>query len=114
MPPKACILCADDDPSVLYTMKLVLEHGGYRVLTAENGPEAIRLLHSQRVDLVLLDSFPDQKAIVSAARQANPEMRLLLCTGEMAKPDLTGLDGVVHKPMPPLELFRLIERTLVL
>jgi CheY-like chemotaxis protein len=40
------ILIADDDPQVLGLVQLVLETEGYTVITANDGKEAYKLLHS--------------------------------------------------------------------
>ena len=51
------ILVVDDDPSILLLVKVILEGGGYRVLLAENGESATRLIEQDqlRIDLVLTD-----------------------------------------------------------
>ena len=51
------ILIVDDDPDVRDSIGEALEEGGYRVTTASNGKEALRLLKEQKVrpDLILLD-----------------------------------------------------------
>jgi DNA-binding NtrC family response regulator len=51
------ILVVDDDPSILLLVKVILEGGAYRVLLAENGESATRLIEQDqlRIDLVLTD-----------------------------------------------------------
>ena len=50
----ARILIVEDDGPLLEVLQYVLEDAGYRVLTAEDGPAALKLAADQ-VDLVLLD-----------------------------------------------------------
>ncbi|HEU4493322.1 MAG TPA: response regulator, partial [Rubrobacteraceae bacterium] len=45
----------DDDAALLEVTSIVLGSEGYRVLTAEDGIEALRILGRERLDLVVLD-----------------------------------------------------------
>ena len=49
------ILVVDDDPSVLRMLTKYLGDAGYEVLTAANGVEALRLIHSKGCPLVITD-----------------------------------------------------------
>ncbi len=49
------VMVVDDDADILDMTRLVLEGGGYRVLPARSGPEALRSLEQDRPDLILLD-----------------------------------------------------------
>lgn len=49
------ILIADDDPSVLSTLKMGLEAKGYRVIAAADGLEGIEKACVERPDFVILD-----------------------------------------------------------
>ena len=51
----ACILLVDDQPDLLTNLSLALEVAGYTPLTARNGLEAIGVLQTQPVDLILSD-----------------------------------------------------------
>ena len=51
----ASILVVDDELTLLNCLKLVLERAGYRVWTARDGIEALAMLKSQPVDLILAD-----------------------------------------------------------
>ncbi len=51
----AYILLVDDEVDWLDTISLILETTGYRVLTAANGVEALAILQTQAVDLILSD-----------------------------------------------------------
>jgi DNA-binding response OmpR family regulator len=55
------ILLVDDDPSVREMVSRLLVGEGYLVLTAADGPEAIRIAATAHIDLVLLDlNMPGQ------------------------------------------------------
>ena len=49
------ILVVEDDTNARKLMKAVLERAEYRVSTAGNGEEALALLDTQHVDLIVLD-----------------------------------------------------------
>jgi CheY-like chemotaxis protein len=54
------VMVVDDDPDILDMTRLVLEGGGYRVLPAGSGAEALRAIEQSRPDLILLDiNMPD-------------------------------------------------------
>ena len=55
--PAKKILVVDDDPVILKALSWDLEHGGYEVITAVDGPEAFAVVRRQRPDLILLDFF---------------------------------------------------------
>lgn len=54
-PASARILIVEDDGPLLEVLRYVLEDEGYEVLTAEDGPAALKLAQANPVDLVLLD-----------------------------------------------------------
>ena len=45
----------DDDESIRFLLKLMLERAGYDVVEAENGEECLEKFDSVRPDLILLD-----------------------------------------------------------
>jgi DNA-binding response OmpR family regulator len=49
------VMVVDDDNDILELARLVLEGGGYRVIGAPSGAEAMRVLAGDRPDLILLD-----------------------------------------------------------
>ena len=54
------ILVVDDRPASLYSTTRVLRAGGFIVLQATTGTEAVAVATSQRIDLIVLDiNLPD-------------------------------------------------------
>lgn len=51
----ATILLVDDEPDVIETVKYRLEQEGYRVLTAGDGLEALKMVLAKHPDLLVLD-----------------------------------------------------------
>ncbi len=57
-------MVVDDEPSILKLVRRILEEGGYDVITAENGREALDLLEENAPDLIILDiSMPELDGI---------------------------------------------------
>ena len=55
------ILVVDDDPQITRLMREYLEQAGYQVLVAHDGESALRIVHSDRPSLLVLDlGLPDR------------------------------------------------------
>lgn len=83
------ILCVDDESLGLKLRRLVLEHAGYTVVTAENGADALRLFESEDVTAVVLDySMPglDGGKVAARMRQAKPEVPIMLLSAYVSLP----------------------------
>lgn len=65
----ATILVAEDDEDNRFTLQVLLEMRGYRVLTAANGHEAIGIAERERPDLILMDLRMPQLNGLAATRQ---------------------------------------------
>ena len=75
------LLCIDDEPSIGALHKLLFELNGYRVLIAGGGPEGLRLLKSEHVDLVILDyRMPEMMGdeVAQIIRREHPEIPILM------------------------------------
>ena len=51
----ANLLLVDDDPGLLKLLGMRLSSEGFRVSTAESGPEALKVLNKEKIDLVISD-----------------------------------------------------------
>jgi CheY-like chemotaxis protein len=49
------LLITDDDPGFRETLQVVFEPKGFRTLLASDGEEALKIVHTETVHLVLLD-----------------------------------------------------------
>ncbi len=73
----AHILIIDDDRSSLLLYETVLIQEGHEVTLAESGREGLRLLHSKRPDLVVLDiSMPGMDGLEVMARILSVDRRI--------------------------------------
>lgn len=114
------ILLAEDDSFVRDATVAILEYGGYRVITAENGQDAVRLFKENRVDMLLMDVMMPVMNGVEAyrmIREATPEIRVLFTSGytaEVLDRELIEAKDVrlLHKPIPPDTLLKAVREIL--
>jgi response regulator RpfG family c-di-GMP phosphodiesterase len=80
----ARILCVDDEPNILSSLRRLFRGQGYEVLTAESGAAGIELLGSENVDLIISDMrMPEMDGahFLERARSLCPDSMRLLLTG---------------------------------
>ncbi len=80
------IMVVDDEITILGITRQTLEAFGYRVITAEDGAQAIGVyaLHRDEIALVLTDMMMpvmDGPALVKALRRINPRVRIIAASG---------------------------------
>jgi|SRR5690242_14322424 CheY-like chemotaxis protein len=99
----ATVLFAEDDPSIRQNLAQFLSIQGYRVLTAEDGFEALRLLTQQDVDLLLTDIVMPGLDGVELARKATalrPQMPVMFLTGYASKgSEAIHMGKLLYKPL---------------
>jgi two-component system, cell cycle sensor histidine kinase and response regulator CckA len=112
------ILVVDDEPAVLIMCQTILEMGGYNVLSAFDGQDALRLLQDSAisVDLALLDvMIPGMNGLELARRirSENPGIKIILMSGyapeEIASVVGKNPYGIIWKPFKMESLLRMIE-----
>jgi DNA-binding response OmpR family regulator len=114
----ACILVVDDQPDLLDNLSLALEAAGYRVLTAGDGIEALAVLQSQTVHMILADiAMPRLNGyqLYERVRQ-NPDwvaIPFLFLTARTLDSDIRygkelGVDDYLPKPIQPEDLLAVV------
>ena len=106
------ILVVDDDKNTRTLMKLVLEADNYSVLTACNGEEALAVMDSSHVDLVVLDVMMpgmDGYQLTRALRESNNNLPILMVSAKQLPADkkqafLVGTDDYMTKPVDEEEM----------
>jgi PAS domain S-box-containing protein len=102
------LLVVDDDPSLMHLAKVALTRGGYRVLTAQTGAEAVAVYaqRGQEIQLTLTDmTMPvmDGPATIRALHRLNPAARIIALSGlftgaESGESAVPGAQAVLPKP----------------
>ncbi len=124
------ILVVDDDSDVLDSLTLTLESGGYQVITARDGEEALTKIKAAQPNILILDLLMPRKdgfavlkdlqldekwapyrqrmfvIVLTSVKEEFARRRYYL---ETAMVDL-GADDYLEKPVPPQELLKTIGR----
>ena len=105
------VLVVDDDVKTVELVKLYLNRDGYKVLTAYDGTEALRLAREAHPDLIVLDLMLPGIDGLKACRilRNESDVPIIMLTARTTEEDrLTGLglgaDDYVTKPFSPREL----------
>lgn len=113
------ILICDDQPDIVNALRLHLMPEGYAVRTACTGQEALELVRTERIDLILLDiMMPKMDGITATARiRTFSNVPIILVTAKSESADLilglnTGADDYVTKPFVPAELLARVRSAL--
>ncbi|MHB8681271.1 MAG: response regulator [Acidimicrobiales bacterium] len=106
----ALVLVADDDANVRETTAEVLALGGYEVLQAEDGLEALDLLSAHPVQVLVLDvRMPRCDGMEVLRRIDPPPPVVLLMSAYESTSDMRQAAGAkvwrfLRKPLPPMTL----------
>ena len=114
MTERASVLVVDDDPVTRLMLSSSLERHGHRVVAAEDGPQALELLRSESVDVVLLDVLMPQMDGYGVLERlkADPTLRHLPVVMVTSVDDTDsavrcielGADDYLPKPIDPVLL----------
>ena len=104
------ILVVDDEPVIRDLCARILKD--YRILQAENGQEALRILNHERVDLILVDvMMPVMNGLdlLQKIKEQDPEQLIIVMTGYADKDIIlralkAHADDFIHKPINLLQL----------
>lgn len=91
------ILVVDDEPSLSAMLEDMLLYYGYKFMQAGNAEQALKILQSNHVDLVISDvTMPgmDGFELLEQIKQSHPEIKVQLVSGYNEK---TQADQVLHK-----------------
>ena len=109
--PGAILVLVDDNPHGLIARRTVLEELGYVVHTCSSGAEALKLLASNKVDLVITDfRMPnmDGMELIARMKELRGDLPIILLSGFVEPLGLTekstGADVVLSKSAGEVEL----------
>lgn len=113
------VLVVDDEQAIVEVLQYNLEKGGYDVITANNGLDAIHLAHQHHPDLAVLDiSMPGMDGLeVCGKLRHELGTPVILLTARDAEIDKivgleVGADDYVTKPFSPRELVARVKAVL--
>ncbi|MBN2063389.1 MAG: response regulator [Sedimentisphaerales bacterium] len=120
---KKRVLVADDEEFIRETLANILGNQGSIVDTAENGADAITLVHHNNYDLVITDiKMPRASGyeVFLASRQKNKDCAVILMTGfgydpnhSIVRANREGLNAVLYKPFKVEQLLTEIRQALL-
>ena len=114
------VLVVDDDGALRHAISAMLVQAGYRTEQASDGPEALRKLQQQPVDLLLLDiGLPGMNGLDVLAQtrsQATPPRVVMMTADDTPETLLKSFRGQAHrfirKPFPPRRIVEVVNDVL--
>ena len=114
------ILVVDDDGALRHAITALLDQAGYSAEQASDGAEALRKLHAEPVDLLLLDiGLPGMNGLDVLAHsrtQAAPPRVIMMTADDTPETLLQSFRGQAHsfvrKPFPPRRIVEVVNDAL--
>ena len=101
------VLCVDDEPHILKALERMLLRFGCRVLLANNAGEALKLLGTDKIEVLICDeAMPGTRGVdvLREAKVISPSTTRILLTGHCSDED------VVIPAVNEGEVFRLLSK----
>jgi len=116
--PTTLVVVDDEDANLVSLRKLFVKEGGYRVLTAASGEEALELARQHRVDVVLTDLMMPKMSgidVIRALRTLAPDAEVVVMTAhgtiETAVEAMReGAYDFVEKPLKRVQITKTIKK----
>ncbi len=114
------LLVVDDEESICFSMSEYFSLHGYKVDTASDAEEAVRLVESTPYNVIIQDlrlgttRNPDGLEIIKLAHQRSPETRIIVLTAygstEMEDEALRcGANAFLRKPKPLSQVAQVVQ-----
>lgn len=117
---KQKILIVDDEPDILELARIAIESGGYNVITATSGEQALQIIPKENPDLILLDVVLPGISGLEICRQLKKDpinrfIKVILFTAlgtevDMMLEDKAKADGYIAKPFSNKDLLAMINK----
>ena len=112
------ILIVDDEQMMRNLLEKILIREGYKILSAGNGVEALEILQSSRVDMVISDiKMPRMNGfdLLKVLKEEYPEIGVIMMTAygdtyTVKDALLLGADEYITKPFKSHEISLVVER----
>lgn len=118
----ARVLAVDDSPTILEMIQAILVAGGYEVITATDGQEALNVARSEAPDLILLDVMLPKLDGYRVCRllkfdQKFKSIPIIMLTAKSEEQSVvtgirTGADQYLTKPIEPERLLSAVAEEL--
>ena len=118
------ILVADDETHILHVVSLKLRNAGFKVLTAQDGQEALELAQLEKPDLVITDYHMPQLSGLELCQRLKQDPAtngipaiMLTARGYHLDPMDTEQSGILRmlsKPFSPRQLLATVNEVLAL
>ena len=113
------ILICDDEKDIVSAIEIYLKTAGYSVYKAYNGMEAVDMVNSNDIQLVLMDvMMPQMDGITAMAKiRESSNVPVIMLTAKSEDTDKVlglevGADDYVTKPFNPVELLARVKSQL--
>jgi two-component system alkaline phosphatase synthesis response regulator PhoP len=116
------VLAVDDSPTILEMIQAILVAGGYDVITASDGQEALNAARSESPDLILLDVMLPKLDGYRVCRllkfdQKYKDIPIIMLTAKSEEQSVvtgirTGADQYLTKPIEPERLLTAVAEEL--
>jgi len=111
---KQKLLVVDDEKDILTLLEYNLEKAGFKVISAQDGPEAIDVAKKEKPDLIILDiMLPSMEGTevcrILKREEATSRVPIIMLTAKGEEVDKIvgfelGADDYITKPFSPREL----------
>jgi two-component system response regulator GlrR len=116
----ARLLLVDDDPGLLKLLGMRLSSEGYQVATAASGPEALRHLQKEKIDVVISDLRMDEMdglALFGEVQKRHTGLPVIILTAHGSIPEAVsatqqGVFSFLTKPVDRDALYKAIDEAL--
>ena len=108
------ILIVDDEPNIARSLSFVLKKDGYDVSVAEDGDQAMAMIHGSKPDILILDVMMPKKNGYDVCREvkSDAELRDIHVTmltakdqkGALEKGQSWDADEYIAKPFSPMKI----------
>ena len=113
------VLVVDDEVHILHVVSLKLRNGGYEVITAQDGNEALELAQTELPDLIITDYLlPYLSGLelfhrLNQIAQTRAISAIILTARGFALDDnavaATGIKKCLNKPFSPSEVLKIVD-----